>query len=306
MTILHVRPIIDIPYGALDIKNKDKIEFQPKHTSAEAGGFVINVDDGSTFADLVARDDPLIGGSGTAASYPVPLNPAATSPKDELTRIKIYALIVYNIPIASFTMDKLITAAKKHLGIDGTLIPFAVRESNFAIFKSTRLNKQDPWGDPLIGIFKSGTSAYNELKIYSETDYGSLMIDRINKSALNFTVYSAAGFQAMGNDDYIRLPPDYPKLKAYPFSNQPIDAQATIHHEFEHTRFGTKSYKIGSLIEEVTAVIEFENPARIIDGFEPRYVYYQRKTNTTVSVLDHTKTMPGGKTFNSKDPRILK
>jgi len=74
---------------------------------------------------------------------------------------------------------------------------------------------------------------------------------------------------------------------------------------FEHTKFGSKSYAIGTLKEEVAAVVEHENPARIIDGFEPRYMYYQRASNTTVSVFDYTNTLSGGKTFDPNDPRIL-
>jgi len=247
--------------------------------------------------------DAKAGMKGRPAPFRLNNTDSICSDKHCLARVEIYAKEIYGI--TSFTMDKLIKAARKHLKIDKSF-SLSERITNFAAFEINHLNRQDPWGNPLEGIFHTGTSAYKNLKLYSETDYGSLMINRINESESNFIVYSAAKRQAMASSDYIRLPPDYPKLLVYPFSNQAINPQATIHHEFEHTRFGSRTYSIGSLVEEVAAVVEFENPARIIDGFEPRYVYYQSGSNQTVSIFDHTNIMAGGRTFDSNDPRILR
>jgi len=227
------------------------------------------------------------------------------------TRVQIYAQEIYGIPIAGFTMDKLKDAARKHLGLNNAnTISDLEREINFLQFERERFFKTDEndpaFWEPLEHPFVSGTNAYKHFKRYAMTDYGARMIRTINNSQAEFTLYQAPNQQAMAQSHHIRLPPDYPRLKTYPYTGQVIDPQATIHHEFEHTAFGSKSYIAGSLREEVAAVIEHENPARIVDGFEPRYVYWQSGTDTTVSVFDYNVTLPGGKTFDEKDPRILK
>lgn len=226
------------------------------------------------------------------------------------TRTKIYALEYYNIPIKDFTKGKLIAAAKRHLKINSSsMVPVYLRELNFNQFARERFFKvpteEEIFSKPSYQEFKTNTKAYDNLKKYAMTDYGAIMIQRINNSNVEFTVYSAPNVQASGYTDFIKLPPGYPRLYAYPFSNQIIDPQATIHHEFEHTGFGSSTLPIGSLAEEVQAVVEYENPARILDGFEPRYVYYQSATDTTINVLN-SKTLLGGRTFDLKDPRILK
>lgn len=226
--------------------------------------------------------------------------------------LKIYAESLYGIPIEEYERVKLIRAVRIDLGIydKSKLIPKDERLKNFELFEKIRFNNDDPWGVQLDGVFKKGTSAYNYLKLYSQTNFGSTMIDRINRYDGKFTVYAITRgdkkFQAMGATDHIRLPVDFPLLEKYPFTDQLIDPLAVIHHEFEHTRFGLWKYDVGSLREEVAAVVHSENTVRILRDFEPRYVYYQRITDTTVSIFDYTNTMSGGRTYDPLDPRKLK
>jgi hypothetical protein len=235
--------------------------------------------------------------------------PLALKP-DEM--IKIYAKEIYGIPIDSYERVKLIKAVRTVLGITdrSKLVEKGKRVENFELFKKERFNRADPWGVQINGILKEGSSAYKYLKMYSLTVYGSLMIERINKYKGEFTVYAitkgSKKFQAMGASNHIRLPEDFPLLSIYPFTGQKIDPLAVIHHEFEHTVFGGSDFDIGSLQEEVSAVVNYENPVRVLNDYEPRYVYYQRDTNLTVSVFDSTNIMEGGRTYDPADPRILK
>jgi len=228
------------------------------------------------------------------------------------TPIMIYAKEIYFISYIEYKLSKLIDAAQIDLGIDdeSKLILAEDRKKNFQIFEKERFNTKDPWGDQIAGIFKKGSSAYDHLKLYSQTRYGSLMIDRINKYKGKFTVYlilkGSKKFQAMGASHHIRLPVDFPELTVYPFTDQKIDPLAVIHHEFEHTIFGKLSYEIGSLQEEIAAVKNYENPVRILNGYEPRYVYYQRATDTSASVFDYKNTKSGGVSYDPLDPRVLK
>jgi len=232
--------------------------------------------------------------------------------KPLVTPAMIYAKEIYKIPYSSFTEGKLIKKAQASLAISdrAALLSMDERKNNFIIFERERFNKADPWGSQLDGIFKKGIKAYKYLKSYSETDYGSLMVARVNDSKDEFTIYAITEgdekYQAMGTKTWIRLPVNFPLLTRYPLSGQLIDPLAVIHHEFEHTRFGRSDYPIGSLREEVAAVRDYENPVRIINGFEPRYTYYQRDTETTVSVFDYKNTVSGGKTFDPLDPRKFK
>jgi len=225
-------------------------------------------------------------------------------------RTKIYALEFYNIQIEKFTKEKLIAAAKQHLNINkSTTISLLDKELNFAQFARERFHRvpkdEEIFDPPNEQVFKTNTKAYDNLKKYAFTDYGAMMIQNFNNSNIKFNVFSAPNTQATATHEHLKLPPDFPRISAYPFTGQSIDPQATIHHEFEHTTFGSAQLQVGSLAEEVKAVVEYENPARIIDGFEPRYVYYQRSSNITINVFN-SKTMTGGRTFDPKDPRILK
>lgn len=229
-----------------------------------------------------------------------------------VTPIMIYAKEVYDIPYKEYELSTLVRAARFDLGIDDKtkLISKVGRLKNFKVFEKERFNTDDPWGDQMAGIFKKGSSAYDYLKLYSQTSYGSIIVNRINKYKGKFTVYSITEgdkkFHAMGANHHIRLPKEFPMIKVYPFTGQKIDPLAVIHHEFEHTVFGKSDYEVGSLREEVAAVKGYENPVRILNGYEPRYSYYQRATNTTASIFDYKKTVTGGKTTDPLDPRLFK
>ena len=113
-----------------------------------------------------------------------------------------------------------------------------------------------------------------------------------NREHLCFRVYIAdtpAGADAV----HIQLPADYPRSVIYEESKQAIHPLATLHHEFEHTRFGTSSvHEAGSIEDEVIAVRAMENPVRALYQMEPRYTYVttdgDKKTATIVSYKKDT------------------
>jgi len=81
-----------------------------------------------------------------------------------------------------------------------------------------------------------------------------------------------------------------------------------IHHEFEHTRFGTSSYKAGDMMDEIAAVKKLENPVRALNRLEPRYTYTQMEGGSpvqTVNMIDTSKRVKGGTTFCKNDPSQL-
>lgn len=220
---------------------------------------------------------------------------------------KIYANEIYGIPIEDVTRKNLKEAAKKQLNIQKS-IPMRKRKSNFKEFETKRFYKgnDDPFSDvPHQQKFEKNTSAYENLKKYSETEYGAAMIDRINKSPDKFTVFTRDNFQANADSNRLTLPSDFPSKSVYESTGQKIDSLAVLHHEFEHTKYGTKNYSVGSLKEEVQAVREAENPVRILNGYEPRYTYYDKTKDTTVSIFNEQNRLSGMRTYSITDPRVL-
>jgi hypothetical protein len=86
----------------------------------------------------------------------------------------------------------------------------------------------------------------------------------------------------------------------FPASGQLVDPHAILSHEFGHTRYGDPT-SAGTLLGEATTVESYENPVRILDGFEPRTVYYVRqpagdlkeKQSGLLSRLIHLQTVEG-------------
>lgn len=71
----------------------------------------------------------------------------------------------------------------------------------------------------------------------------------------------------------------------FPSSNELVDPYAIISHEFGHTRYGDPG-SAGSLLGEARTVELYENPVRILNGYEPRALYFER---TPQGVLEAKK-----------------
>ena len=61
----------------------------------------------------------------------------------------------------------------------------------------------------------------------------------------------------------------------FPSSNELVDPFAIISHEFGHTRYGDPA-SAGTLLGEARTVELYENPVRILNGYEPRALYFER------------------------------
>jgi|GEM_PF-1259198 len=61
----------------------------------------------------------------------------------------------------------------------------------------------------------------------------------------------------------------------FPSSNELVDPQAIISHEFGHTRYGDPASG-GNLLGEARTVELYENPVRERNGYEPRALYFER------------------------------
>jgi len=175
--------------------------------------------------------------------------------------------------------------------------PVGLRDRNFQEFVKSNFKKHDEfdsgsrWPANLTGF-----APYETLKCYARTDYGAMMIKRVledNKtSKTRFTVTLRGAGGAEGNENTIFLPEDFGTAKCglnhgmrFGGDGQKVDYMAIIHHEFRHTKFWGKNLaNTVSLDEERDAVLYNENPVRIINGYEPRYTYFDGKKNTNQTI----------------------
>jgi len=174
--------------------------------------------------------------------------------------------------------------------------------------------------------------AYIELKKYSVTAYGSLTIakimsdhticsetekdsilDKIKDKKENkiqdaklktFKLVIGDTGTAGGSPSFIIIPPEFPKMDYFP-GGEEVDTLAVIHHEFGHTLASSGKMYSGSLIDERNLVVNIDNPARIINGKEPRYTYYDSTTDQTINIIDSSVTGAGKMTFDPKDASKL-
>jgi hypothetical protein len=92
---------------------------------------------------------------------------------------------------------------------------------------------------PKIGIIY--LKAYKALQDYSKTEYGAVMINKIlmehhMPGRVLFQVRLDDDDGAKGSTNYITFPSGFPLIAALE-TRDTVDALATIHHEFGHTRF---------------------------------------------------------------------
>lgn len=239
----------------------------------------------------------VLGAGGTLAN---------TNNDQKPTPTMIYAKKCYGIEYADFTDAKFNTKAKVDLGIDdkNKLIQKNERENNFELFKKKHFSNEDNF-ENYSGIEpEPKTKAYKEIRDYSLSEYGSLMIRRVltESKEPRFIIGTQSGSRARGESErnFIIIPPNFPSLEYFEVSKQKISGVAILHHEFEHTQYG--DYDNPKSIEEERLAVRYkENPVRIINGLEPRYVYYDYYTNKTVNIL--TGEIKSEKyTYNKKDP----
>jgi len=257
---------------------------------------------------VTTKNEP---GSAVAGSNAVMAANTKEDPADLIqTRKKIYAKKIYGIEYADFTEQKFIKAARIDLGIDdkSKLIPKDERKKNFELFKENHFsNSSDDTMQPYSGSTPKGTPAYDKIRDYALSSYGALMVKKVltvTKSP-KFIIGVEDGSHARGEAlrNLIILPPNFPSLEYFEISKQKILGVAIIHHEFEHTQYGEYDNP-KSIKEERLAVRYKENPVRIINGLEPRYVYYDYNTEGTINILTKEK-QKGQWTFDKNDPRMM-
>ncbi|MCP5191152.1 MAG: hypothetical protein H6988_12315 [Pseudomonadales bacterium] len=95
----------------------------------------------------------------------------------------------------------------------------------------------------------------------------------------------------------------------FPTSEELVDPQAILSHEFGHTRYGDPD-SAGTLLGEARTVELYENPVRVRNGYEPRTVYFQRTNQGGLearkdSLLDRLKILEKDKGISVRDLRAV-
>lgn len=228
---------------------------------------------------------------------------------DCLMRVKKYADIVYKMPPAKFTMADFIDHAKIELHINKpkTLIPMARRLANFKMLVSKNFGSvanfsSSPWPSHM-----TSTKAYKNIKDYSETDFGAIVIEQVINDTRPplFEIQYEDGTHtgAFGGQNFIKLTENFPNKPKFP-GGEKTHGVSVIHHEFGHTRYFVSSATMLALKKERTAVLKNSNPARIVSGLEPRYTY-THPTYGTINILVPSLVKPGIYTILKKDPTML-
>lgn len=206
------------------------------------------------------------------------------------------------------------------------------------VAKEFGFDEDDQHDDPRELGPTPGTGAYIHLEKYAMTGYGALMIHKViqeyellvkrgaidektnlvNRKVLTKRQYeifrvlikdthpNGKKAQAGGAANRINLPTNFPSSPTYRYGGQKIDPLAVLHHEFEHTRFGTDSgHDAGNIKEELVAVERLENPVRALSGLEPRYTYVQLDEDLnavlTISIKNPANQKPGGRAHCMND-----
>jgi len=69
----------------------------------------------------------------------------------------------------------------------------------------------------------------------------------------------------------------------FPIGGQKVDPMAIIAHEFGHTRYAD-SQSGGTLPGERSTVVNYENPVRKVNGFEPRRTYFSSQEKSGIDI----------------------
>ncbi|MDH5395199.1 MAG: hypothetical protein OEW97_02920 [Gammaproteobacteria bacterium] len=178
--------------------------------------------------------------------------------------------------------------------------PPTVRQSNFLKFVKIYFtggnhpNNTKPSHDDfsLPNKLNSGSNGYKAFARFAQTDYGSYVIKEMlgNQSKYKgFKIQEGYTQGASADTDWIFLPKTFPSRKKFNGSfGQDIYDLAIIYHEFAHTRVFRSATTLKQLItinHERDAVLYFENPVRIMNGYEPRYTYTTRNQSHTINII---------------------
>jgi hypothetical protein len=95
----------------------------------------------------------------------------------------------------------------------------------------------------------------------------------------------------------------------FPTSEELVDPQAILSHEFGHTRYGDPD-SAGTLVGEARTVERYENPVRVRNGYEPRTMYFQRTDQGSLeprkdSLLSRLKILEKEKGISIQDLRAV-
>jgi len=184
------------------------------------------------------------------------------------------------------------------------------RKSNFKKFvalyfstkviKSNRNDAVDADGMPHDNAGRTtklleGTDGYKAFIKFSETSYGSSIIsEMVNhpKKYKGFKISESPGKETRAaHRGGIIIAWRFPFQKTFIHSGQKVDPLAILYHEFSHTivfsekPLGDHHY----LDHERETVMKFENPVRILNGYEPRYSYVHYKGTDTINILTGDK-----------------
>jgi len=247
-------------------------------------------------------------------------NMTAAEKQKRKTRIEIYYEKLHNT-IGQANIEAL---AKKMLQINNpnTVPKMATRKTNFVLFEQRffkykteeYLKSEQAFDDPSFHESpKKGTPIYNLFKEYTETEYGAVLIQRALKQAgKRWFVIQQRDIPFSGTNDTLITPLKLPPLSKRTFSSggQPIYLLAIIHHEFEHTWIGETKNTLNMIEDERPAVRDFENPVRILNGFEPRYTYTgpddSKKSPIAVTINIISGERADGKfSYDKNDPSKL-
>jgi len=234
---------------------------------------------------------------------------AANKPQERKARVEKYTSIVHGTTLLT---EKTALKYLKEKLRDHPAIPAAGKRriDNFKLLEKINFRISRPGKTSFAWSankqIRRNSLPYKMFLEYAKTDYGSMMIAAVlrdNKKPGNNFEIAKGGPQAAGNENIMFLPDDFgttptngTKLRfGIENDGQPVDLLAIIHHEFHHTKFWRKSvHQSESIQKERLAVLENENPVRIINGFEPRYTYYYSDSKSTINIADE-KVIRGGK-----------
>ncbi len=257
------------------------------------------------------------GSSGSMPTAPVVMTSPTTSASDKEKSNRLIEYYGFDSPA------QLELKARKDLGIDdpAKLVPASERTTNFVRFVKENFQQLPPHYDdmdstPVFVGPAPGSWPYKTIELYSNTDYGALMISRIladndiTPSSKRFTVRIQDG-TAGGAINHIQFPDDFgaPGVNGYSHrfpGLEKIDYIAVVHHEFRHTRFFGRTKNIKPTIQDERNAVRFNsNPVRILNGNEPRYTYYYDDTKETINIITGQPDN-GVLTFDKDLPQTLR
>lgn len=155
-------------------------------------------------------------------------------------------------------------------------------------------------------------SAYTQFSAYAQTLYGAAMVAKVladnknpNNERFSIGLHASESSPAQGAYDNLWLPSEFPLKPFFLVTKQKVDPLAVIHHEFAHTRFNPENknrHEFTLEKDEREAVLFYENPVRMLNGYEPRYVYNGQ--GKAINIITQ-EVKVGLWTTNENNPRLM-